>query len=197
MLRVHSIVYRTSLHVPAHVDRPHVSGRQSIKVSDKCRAVLRAIYESASAVVRVPRSDGSYEMSDTFPIDRGVIQGDIVSPKGFIAALHLIRIMHDVKGGVHMGDMSIDCLEYADDAPLIDTLSEFATQRISTLEEGALKSADMVISRPKTEVMHVRKQEPSTAVTYEAVTELIDKGILKHKCQFCGAGFYNKIKGSR
>ena len=91
-----------------------------------------------------------------------------------------------------MGDMSIDCLEYADDAALIDTLSEFATQRISTLEEGALKSADMVISRPKTEVMHVRKQEPSTAVTYEAVTELIDKGTLKHKCQFCGAGFYNK-----
>ena len=74
------------------------------KVSDKCRAVLRAIYESATAVVRVYSADGTFVLSDPFPVDRGVIQGDIVSPSCFTAALHLIRILYDIKGGVDMGE---------------------------------------------------------------------------------------------
>ena len=50
----------------------------------------------------------------------------------------------------------------------------------------------MVISRPKTEVMHVCRQEVPGAVTNEEVEELIDEGILKHKCKFCNAGFSTK-----
>jgi len=50
------------------------------EVPDKCRAILRAIYESATAMVRVTDADGTYVFSKLFPVDRGVIQGDIVSP---------------------------------------------------------------------------------------------------------------------
>ena len=92
-----------------------------------------------------------------------------------------------------MGDLSVDCLEYADDAALLDNLVELATERISTLEEGALTSADMVISRPKTEVMQIRRQEAPALVTVERIDELVESGDLKFKCDKCIAGFHNKL----
>ena len=92
-----------------------------------------------------------------------------------------------------MGDLSVDCLEYADDAALLDNLVELATERISTLEEGALTSADMVISRPKTEVMQIRRQEAPALVTVERIDELVESGDLKFKCDKCSAGFHNKL----
>ena len=57
----------------------------------KCRAVIRAIYKSATGAMKVPNADGTYTLSETFPVDRGVVQGDIVSPLCFIIALHRIR----------------------------------------------------------------------------------------------------------
>ena len=92
-----------------------------------------------------------------------------------------------------MGDLSVDCLEYADDAALLDNLVELATERISTLEEGALTSADMVISRPKKEVMQIRRQEAPALVTVERIDELVESGDLKFKCDKCSAGFHNKL----
>ena len=79
--------------------------------------------------------------------------------------------------------MNTDCLEYADDVALrlLDNIIvEYATERITQFEEGALKYADMVISRPKTEVMYVCRQKAPVAVTNEEVGNLIDEGILKH-----------------
>ena len=61
----------------------------------------------------VPNADGTYTLSETFPVDRGVVQGDIVSPLCFIIALHRIRQLHDIKGGVKVGELQLDCLEYA------------------------------------------------------------------------------------
>ena len=99
----------------------------------------------------------------------------------FTAALHLIRILYDIKGGQSW--LNTDCLEYADDVALrlLDNIIvEYATERITQFEEGALKYADMVISRPKTEVMYVCRQKAPVAVTNEEVGNLIDEGILKH-----------------
>jgi hypothetical protein len=161
-------------------------------VSAKCRAILREIYEAATAVVTVKQADGTTVMSEEVNVGRGVLQGDIISPKCFTVALHLIRIMHDIRGGIEVEGFNIDCLEYADDAALLDKVIEQATERITALEEGALKSADMVISRPKTEVMQIRRQEKTAPLTYEKVEELIEEGVLKHKCKDCGAGFHKK-----
>ena len=48
--------------------------------SHKSRALFRAIYNAASATTRVQSTDGTDVMSAPFPIDRGVVQGDITSP---------------------------------------------------------------------------------------------------------------------
>ena len=69
------------------------------KAKPKTRAIFRANYGSASAKTKVKATDGQYVFSETFPVRRGVIQGDITSPLFFILALELILRRHDdIKG---------------------------------------------------------------------------------------------------
>ena len=64
-------------------------------VSAKIRAMYRAVYAAASAHTTVPTADGKQVKSETFEINRGVVQGDITSPLYFILALELILRRHD------------------------------------------------------------------------------------------------------
>ena len=64
-------------------------------VSVKLWAMFRAVYQSASAYTTVATADGKKVKSDIFPIDRGVVQGDITSTLYFILALELILRIHD------------------------------------------------------------------------------------------------------
>ena len=46
---------------------------EEAEASDKSRAIFRAIYKSATAVVRVsPPGGGDKVLTDPFPVDRGV-----------------------------------------------------------------------------------------------------------------------------
>ena len=70
--------------------------------SDKSRSVFRSIYENASASVRVRNADGTDTLSSSFPVRRGVVQGDIFSPLCFIVALDCIFLRHDKEEGIAM-----------------------------------------------------------------------------------------------
>ena len=50
-------------------------------VSNKLRAMFRAIYNSASAFTTVKAADNVNVKSDTFDIKRGVLQGDILGTR--------------------------------------------------------------------------------------------------------------------
>ena len=63
--------------------------------SPKIRAIIRSIYNQATAVVRATDSGANSAMSEPFPINRGVVQGDIVSPLCFIIALQTIFLQCD------------------------------------------------------------------------------------------------------
>ena len=73
----------------------------------KIRALFRAMYEAASAYTTVPDIDGKTTSSATFPINRGVLQGDITSSLYFILALELILRKHDSRTdkGVSFADV--------------------------------------------------------------------------------------------
>ena len=74
------------------------------KVSRKCRAMFRAIYEAAKGMVRVNGVLGQKIFSEIFNIGRGVVQGDIVSPILFILALDNLIQLYDKSGsGVKCG----------------------------------------------------------------------------------------------
>ena len=137
---------------------------QKAGASIKSRRMFRAIYSAASAVTKVESIDGKIVMSPTFPIRRGVVQGDITSPLYFILALELILKEHDTNPhkGVDFGGTKVHTLGYADDAALLGYDASTATARVSQISEGSRKDADMHISVPKTKCMHVRSQEPVT-----------------------------------
>ena len=137
--------------------------------SHKSRALFRAIYKAASATTRVQSTDGSEVMSAPFPIDRGVVQGDITSPLYFILALELILRKHDSNRnkGVRFRNTTVDTLGYADDAALLDDDINVSTTRVTSIASGSKLDADMVISVDKTEVMHVEEQGRVAQATIE------------------------------
>ena len=161
----------------------------------KIRALFRAIYDSASAYTTIPGTDGSTVSSSTFPINRGVLQGDITSPLYFILALELILRKYDsrVDKGVQFADVLLHTLGYADDVALIETGDavgiERLSERVSALREGSKKSADMDVNIVKTKALHVRQQEGVTKTTQDEA---------RAKCKFacphpgCGHVFLTK-----
>ena len=162
---------------------------EEAEASDKSRAIFRAIYKSATAVVRVSLPGGGDKvLTDPFPVDRGVIQGDIFSPICFIIALeHLMRLSDD-GGTMTMLGVLISKLEYADDAALVSKNCEEATARVTRIAVEAKERADMEVSVPKTEYMIVRKDECAGAVAEEE----LDAMEFNHVCKWCGMDYPTK-----
>ena len=122
-------------------------------------------------------------MSAPFPINRGVIQGDITSPLYFILSLELILRKYDTISdkGVTFGDVTVDTLGYADDAALLDDDINVATTRATSIASGSKADADMEINVEKTEAMHVEEQGRVTPATIEEL-----KGACKFECPHIG-----------
>ena len=159
--------------------------------SVKTRRMFRAIYGAANAVTKVNDTDGSVSYSDSFPIRRGVLQGDITSPVYFILALEALLRKHDSnpRKGVPFGGTTVHTLGYADDAALLDVSPEVATERVTAIAAGSKTDADMEISVSKTKVMHIRRQEECSPVT-----DLEAKAQAKFVCPHidCNYVFNNK-----
>ena len=157
--------------------------------SAKTRAMFRAVYSKAAAVVRVRNRDGSSVNSRPFSILRGVLQGDIFSPVCFIIAVAVVLAAAPASEGVTIGETVIASLEYADDAALANGNVKEATDRVSAVAKASRELADMIISIEKTEVMQVSE---SVKVGVLSEEELQEANVLKFKCQFCDRGFSKK-----
>jgi hypothetical protein len=140
----------------------------------------RAIYRAANARTAVEGVDGKLIWSDSFPIRRGVIQGDILSPLYFILALELILRNRDkiASKGVDFGGQRLHTLGYADDAALLDDSIEKSTARVTSIAAGSRKDADMEINITKTYVMQVGEQGAVSKTTDEEA-----KKICKFTCK--------------
>ena len=124
------------------------------KVSTKVRAMFRAIYNAATAFTDVKSTDGGNVHSATFPINRGVVQGDITSPLYFILAFDLIFRRHDTvpDKGITLMDTVLHTLGYADDVATIEEATPAdhgrSSERVSAIASGSLLDADMCINIP-------------------------------------------------
>ena len=164
----------------------------------KTRAIFRSIYGSASAKTKVKDTDGQYIYSEAFPVRRGVVQGDITSPLYFIIALEAILRRYDnsPNKGVEFGGVGLHTLGYADDAALIDSSADIASERVSNIAYGSKLEADMEINIDKTECMHVKRQQRVAAPVKQDATK-----VCKFKCKNPGCGWMhirqqNGIKNS-
>ena len=158
-------------------------------VSTKVRRIIRAIYSTATGIVRIKQPSGDMVYSGTFDIRRGAIQGDIFSPPCFTVGLFRIFGLYDVKcdgiGGSHLNTPVVPKLEYADDVGLLNKTASDASIRTSALASGSREAAGMEISLKKTKVMPIRRFESVSETLEEEVAELN----LKFKCPKCSRPF--------
>ena len=104
---------------------------------------------------------------------------------------------HDISNSgvtVGAGDnaVCVSNLEYADDPALIDENVEQASARLTSIANGSLEEAAMVISIRKCAVMHIHKKTRVSATTEADVASLN----LSHKCSACAREF-TKQRGLR
>ena len=164
----------TNLAIAMFVGRTSLSHTYCMKLkssSASCGQVLKTS-ASASAYTTVPDTDGKTVSSSTFPINRGVLQGDsITSPLYFILTLELILRKFDarVDKGVPLADVILHTLGYADDVALIEYGDDEGTNRLServtAIKTGSKILADMDVNISKTKNLHVRKQEAVSKTT--------------------------------
>ena len=92
-----------------------------------------------------------------------------------------------------MRGMLVKRLEYADDAALADITTESASRRVTAIQAGAAKDADVVVSIPKSEVQHIRKQEEVASPSQEDYERAASKGKIPFVCEFCGKRFAQPV----
>ena len=131
-------------------------------------------------------NDGKHVLSNAFPVRRGVVQGDITSPIYFIMVLEAILRRYDNSPhkGVEFGGVNLHTLGYADDAALVDSNAEIASERVSSIAQGSKSEADMEINIEKTECMYVKRQQ-----RVETPDEAAAAKVCKYKCKNPGCGW--------
>ena len=168
---------------------------KEVDVPVKIRAMFRAVYQSATAFTTTSGTGDEEIRSGKFPINRGVLQGDITSPLYFILALELIMRKYDARQdkGVSFMEIMLHTLGYADDVALMEEGDEPGTtclsERVSDISKGSKKDADMSVSIPKTMTLHVCQQDVVSETTPEEA-----KKLCRFKCPHlnCNHSFLTK-----
>ena len=164
---------------------------QHAGASPKSRAILRSIYSKANACVRA-KDNTSTEFSEKFPVNRGVVQGDIVSPYCFILALQLIMLRHDdnPNSGVVLmpgtdREVRVASLLYADDWATICKSIEEQSSRVTRIAEGSYSEGCLEAHTVKSEHMGIYLPEEMGEVTNDD----IEAANFEHVCQHCSRSF--------
>ena len=129
--------------------------------SRKSRAIFRAIYRVASGIARVQGLDGKKIFSQAFKIQRGNVQGDVISPVLFILDLDVLLQQCDTSGGRGMKIgriLRIRTLGYVDDVALITPTVEGMSKRLTNIGDASKSEADMDINMSKTFSQHIFKR---------------------------------------
>jgi hypothetical protein len=116
--------------------------------------VLKNIYENTTSRVRLETR------GEEIPIERGVRQGDPLSPKLFIAVLNqVIRKTNWNNGGIRVAGRLLTHLMFADDIVVFAENSAALQEMVNSLCGESLK-VGLSINESKTKIMTNEKQDP-------------------------------------
>ena len=151
-------------------------------IPEKFRKIIGAIYNSAEG--RIKGASGI--TSDPFQINRGVLQGDILSPILFILTLNSIWNRSNKEEGWRiLPGWILDELSYADDIAMISKGKESSAKRLQEFSDLASKTASMRINIAKTVRMQIEPLSEVTKTTEEDIKNLN----LQYSCDVCERKF--------
>lgn len=147
--------------------------------TEKTRALIRAIYRNATATVRASDSAGKRALSEASSIDRGVVQGDIVSPYCSILALQLIFLECDddpnhgiiLQAGTNRA-VRVKALKYADDIATISPDTVQTSKRITAIAETPFNRGTLEAHTVKSE--HMPLMQRSFPIINEIATAFVN-----------------------
>ena len=112
--------------------------------------IMENVYEKGSTIIRLHKD------SDKIKIEKGVRQGDTISPKLFTACLESIFRKMDWEGkGININGEYLNHLRFADDIILISETPEELQVMLNDLNRESLK-VGLKMNRSKTKVMFNR-----------------------------------------
>ena len=180
--------------------------------SVKSIAMCRAMYANATACVR-----GENGNSRTFPVKRGVLQGEVFSATAFVLAVQTICLAVDERSsedGLPLGlhgvcyrdeagewvtppgmppPIRVKLLSYADDIAQISSTRSEASERATNICKGSLGTTGSTDPPAPCLVAHRIKTEAmqlSTMTCDQEISETdVDDCDFEHTCETCGRGF--------
>ena len=141
---------------------------RKMKINETYVNILENIYKEATA--RVHLDD---HVSGAFQIERGVRQGDPISPKLFTAAIEEIFKKTNLKDGILIDDEHLKDLRFADDVALLTTDSEKMEKHLQLLNEESRKIG-LKIHKGKTKFMTNYVNKRAIKMEGEEIEEVDD-----------------------
>ncbi|XP_071132876.1 uncharacterized protein [Mytilus edulis] len=114
--------------------------------------IIKSMYEISKSCVKIQN-----QVSDFFPLDIGVKQGDNLSPNLFKIFINdLPRYLSDTRDPVNVNDKDLHCLMYADDIVLLSTSAEGLREKLGMLDKFC-KDWCLNVNTNKTKVLIFNK----------------------------------------
>ena len=120
---------------------------EKININKTYINILRNIYATATARIHLDN-----HVSETFKIQRGVRQGDPISPKLFIATIEEVFKTAELEGSIEIDGEHLTDLRFADDVVLCAENTETLEGNFNKLNEWS-KNIGLQIHRGKTKYM--------------------------------------------
>lgn len=151
--------------------------------------VLKCLYENATMSVRLQD-----QSSKPIQLQRGVRQGDVISPKLFTAALEDVFKLMDWKGlGININGEYITHLRFADDIVVMaETLEDLGTMLADL--NGASEHVGLKMNMDKTKIMSNVHVVPTPLKIGDSTLDVVDDYIyLGHTVQLGKSNFENEV----
>jgi exonuclease III len=151
--------------------------------------VLRCLYENATMSVRLQD-----QSSKPIKLQRGVRQGDVISPKLFTAALEDVFKLLDWKGlGININGEYITHLRFADDIVIMAETMEDLSTMLDGLS-GASQQVGLKMNMDKTKIMSNAHVVPTPLKVGDSTLEIVDSYIyLGQTIQLGRSNFENEV----